>query len=134
MSNEQDHRKEFASWLNNQLSLRGWTQGKLINQSGINEEDRLSSAAVSRYSTGKMLPDLASCKKIAHAFGIPVEMVWAKAGFIDTFPETTDWIQRAINDLAYAVDAGQLSEDGRAAIVAQILRERRLQELEPSKQ
>ncbi len=134
MSTEQDHRKEFASWLNNQLSMRGWTQGKLISQSGIDDNDRLSSAAVSRYSTGKMLPDLASCKKIAHAFGVPIELVWAKAGFIDTFSEQTDWIQQAINNLAYAVDAGQLSEDGRMAIVAQILRERRLQELEPSKQ
>ena len=134
MSTEQTYRKEFATWLNDQLRLRGWTQGKLISQSGINEEDRLSSAAVSRYSTGKMLPDLASCKKIAHAFSVPVELVWAKAGFIDAFPEQTDWIQQAINNLAHAVDAGQLSENGRVAIVAQILRERRLQELEPSKQ
>jgi transcriptional regulator with XRE-family HTH domain len=134
MSNEQDQRRKFASWLNGQLSLRGWTQGKLISMSSTNDEDRLSSAAVSRYSTGKMLPDLASCRKIAHAFEIPIDIVWAKAGFIEASPDQTDWIQQAIDSLTHAVDAGQISENGRLAIIAQILRERRLHELEPSKQ
>lgn len=53
MSIEETRRQQFADWLNEQLRQRGWTQGKLILQSGPSVEERLSSAAVSRYSTGK---------------------------------------------------------------------------------
>ncbi len=128
MINEEVGRQQFAAWLTQQLRQRGWTQGQLILQSGTTDEDRLSSATVSRYSTGKMLPDAASCQKIARAFNLPVELVLRKAGLIDPLPDE-DWLQRAIDNLAYAVDVGQLSEDGRSAIVAQLERERRLQKL-----
>jgi len=131
---EDEHRQRFANWLNEQLRQRGWTQGKLLAQSGANDEERLSSAAVSRYSTGKMLPDVASCQKIARAFGLPVDVVLRKAGLIDPLPDEPDWVQRAIDDLAYAVEAGQLSREGQTAIIAQIRREQRLQELERQKQ
>jgi transcriptional regulator with XRE-family HTH domain len=129
-----EHRQAFADWLNEQLRQRGWTQGKLIAQSGASDEERLSSAAVSRYSTGKMLPDAASCQKIARVFGLPVDVVLRKAGLIDPLPEEVDWVQRAIDDLVYAVEAGQLSREGQIAIVAHIRREQRLQELEHQKQ
>ncbi len=110
MADEESRRRQFAEWLTDQLRQRGWTQGRLILQSGSTDEERLSSAAVSRYSTGKMLPDVVSCQKIARAFGLPIELVLRKAGLI--------------------VDAGQLPEEGRLAIIAQIRREQRLQELE----
>lgn len=125
----------FIEWFNQQLQKRGWTQGKLIVQSGNTKEERLSSAAVSRYSTGKMLPDATSCQKIAHAFDVPVELVLRKAGLIDTsFSDESDWLQRAINDLAYAVEVGQLSEEGRLALAAHIRREQLLQALERTKE
>ncbi len=125
----------FAEWFNQQLQKRGWTQGKLIAQSGRTKAERLSSAAVSRYSTGKMLPDAASCQKIARAFDVPVEFVLRKAGLIDTpSPDESDWLQRAIDDLAYAVETGQLSEEGRHALAAHIHRERLLHELERTKE
>ena len=57
---DEEARQNFAAWLNEELRHRGWTQGKLILHSGSTAEERLSSAAVSRYSTGKMLPDIAS--------------------------------------------------------------------------
>src|SRR5579859_2318820 len=107
MTGEEDSRQQFALWLNDQLRQRGWTQGKLIAQSGSREEERLSSAAVSRYSTGKMLPDVVSCQKIARALGLPVELILRKAALIDPLPGDANWIQRSIDDLAYAVDAGQ---------------------------
>ena len=139
MSEEEKIRQsQFAEWFNQQLRQHGWTQGKLIAHSGDTEEERLkrlSSAAVSRYSTGKMLPDAASCQKIARAFGLPVELVLEKAGLIDApFSGESDWLQRAIDDLAYAVEAGQLSEEGRLAIAAHIQRERLFQELESKKE
>jgi transcriptional regulator with XRE-family HTH domain len=131
MTEEALRRQQFAGWLTDQLRQRGWTQGKLILYSGSSEEERLSSAAVSRYSTGKMLPDVVSFQKIARALGLPIELVLRKAGLlIEPLPKETDWVQQIIDDLAYAVDAGQLSEEGRLAIIAQIRREQRLQELE----
>jgi transcriptional regulator with XRE-family HTH domain len=136
MSEEEEIRSlQFIEWFNQQLHKRGWTQGKLIAQSGNTKEERLSSAAVSRYSTGKMLPDAASCQKIARAFDVPVELVLRKAGLIDSpFSDESDWLQRAIDDLAYAVEVGQLSEEGRLALAAHIHRERLLQALERTKE
>lgn len=125
----------FVEWFNQQLQKRGWTQGKLIVQSGRTKAERLSSAAVSRYSTGKMLPDAASCKKIARAFDVPVEFVMRKVGLIDTpVADESDWLQRAMDDLTYAVEVGQLSEEGCHALAAHIYRERLLHELERTKE
>jgi transcriptional regulator with XRE-family HTH domain len=136
MSEEEEIRSsQFAEWLNQQLQKHGWTQGKLIAQSGNTKEERLSSAAVSRYSTGKMLPDAASCQKIARAFDVPVELVLRKAGLIGTpFSDESDWLQRAMDDLAYAVEVGQLSEEGRLALTTHIRRERLLHALERIKE
>jgi transcriptional regulator with XRE-family HTH domain len=136
MSEEEEIRSlQFIEWFNQQLHKRGWTQGKLIAQSGNTKEERLSSAAVSRYSTGKMLPDAASCQKIARAFDVPVELVLRKAGLIDSpFSDESDWLQRAIDNLAYAVEVGQLSEEGRLALATHIHRERLLQALEHTKE
>jgi len=130
MIDEEIQRQQFATWLKQQLKQRGWKQGKLISQSGASDEERLSSAAVSRYSTGKMLPDVVSCQKIAHAFDVPLELVLRKAyPHVDSHDDS-DWLQHAIDDLAHAVEAGQLSEAGRLVIIANIQRERRLRELE----
>ena len=125
-------RQSFAAWLNEELRRRGWTQGKLILHSGATDGDRLSSAAVSRYSTGKMLPDIASYQKIARALDLPVDFVLRKARVLEPLPTNIDWLERAIDDLAHAVDAGQLSEEGRIAIVTHIRREKQmLEELKP---
>jgi len=123
---DEDARQQFSKWLNEELRRRGWTQGKLISQSGTNDEDRLSSAAVSRYSTGKMLPDTVSSQKIARALDLPVEFVLRKAKLLDPLPGDIDWIQKSIDDLANAVEAGQISEEGRLAIVTHIQRERQI--------
>jgi transcriptional regulator with XRE-family HTH domain len=123
---DEETRQQFSKWLNEELRRRGWTQGKLISQSGSNNEERLSSAAVSRYSTGKMLPDAASSQKIARAFDLPVEFVLRKAKILDPLPSDIDWIQKSIDDLANAVEAGQISEEGRIAIVTHIQRERQI--------
>jgi hypothetical protein len=77
-----------------------------------------------------MIPDIISCQKIARAFGLPVELVLQKAGLMESPSAETDWVQRVMDDLAHAVDAGQLSEEGRLAIIEQIRREQRLLELE----
>ena len=123
---DEETRQQFSKWLNEELRRRGWTQGKLISQSGSKDEERLSSAAVSRYSTGKMLPDAASSPKIARAFDLPVEFVLRKAKILDPLPSDIDWIQKSIDDLANAVEAGQISEEGRIAIVTHIQRERQI--------
>jgi transcriptional regulator with XRE-family HTH domain len=123
---DEEARQHFSTWLNEELRRRGWTQGKLISQSGTSDEERLSSAAVSRYSTGKMLPDIASYQKIARALDLPVEFVLRKAKVLDPLPDDIDWIQKSIDDLANAIEAGQISEEGRMAIVTHIQRERQI--------
>jgi transcriptional regulator with XRE-family HTH domain len=123
---DEEARQHFSIWLNEELQRRGWTQGKLISQSGTSDEERLSSAAVSRYSTGKMLPDIASYQKIARALDLPVEFVLRKAKVLDPLPDDIDWIQKSIDDLANAIEAGQISEEGRMAIVTHIQRERQI--------
>ena len=45
----------------------------------------------------------------------------------------SDWLQRAIDDPAYAVEVGLLSEEGRLALAAHTHREQLLQELESEK-
>ncbi len=133
MSDEEQRRQQFAGWFNEQLRQRGWTQGKLVVQSGSGDEERLSSAAVSRYSTAKMIPDIISCQKMARAFGLPLDLILQKAGLIEPAAAETDWVQQVIDDLAHAVDAGQLSEEGRLSIIVQLRREQRLIELERAK-
>src|SRR5260370_17672491 len=118
MSEEEEIRSlQFIEWFNQQLQKRGWTQGKLIAQSGNTKAERLSSAAVSRYSTGKMLPDAASCQKIARAFDVPVEFVLTKADLIDTpFADESDCLHRALDDLADPVIILQLSHNTHIAL------------------
>lgn len=123
---DEEVRQHFSTWLNEELQRRGWTQGKLISQSGTSDEERLSSAAVSRYSTGKMLPDIASYTKIARALDLPVELVLRKAKVLDPLPDDVDWIQKSIDDLSNALEAGQISEEGRMSIVTHIQRERQI--------
>ncbi len=43
--------------------------------------------------------------------------------------DPTDWLQQTIDDLNRAVEAGQLSEEGRKVIIAQLAREQQIQEL-----
>jgi len=88
----------------NYISVGGHKESS-SRQSGNTKEERLSSAAVSRYSTGKIASDAASCQKIARAFDMPVELVLRKAGLINTpFSNESDWLQQAIDNLAYAVE------------------------------
>ena len=82
-----------------------------------------------------MLPDIASSQKIARALDLPLELVLRKARSLDPLPTDIDWLQRAIDDLANAVEAGQLSEEGRIAIVTHIRREQQIVgELRPKEQ
>jgi hypothetical protein len=43
--------------------------------------------------------------------------------------DVSNWIQQTMDDLQRAVEAGQLSEEGRKLIVAQLAREKQMQEL-----
>jgi transcriptional regulator with XRE-family HTH domain len=131
---DEEARQNFAAWLNEELRRRGWTQGKLILHSGSTNGERLSSAAVSRYSTGKMLPDIASIQKIARALDLPVDFVLRKGRVLEPLPTDIDWLERAVDDLAHAVEAEQLSEEGRIAIVTHIRREKQVIEELKSKE
>jgi hypothetical protein len=70
------------------------------------------------------------CQNIARALGLSIELVLREASLLDLLPQETSWGQRIVDELAYAVDAGQLSEEGRLAMITQIRREQRLQALE----
>ncbi len=60
------------------------------------DEGRLGSTAVSRFCTGKMLPDVVSCQKIARSLDLPIELILCKATLIDQLPKDANWIQRVI--------------------------------------
>lgn len=70
----------FNDWLIQQLKDKDWSQADLHRASG------LTSAAISKYINGRT-PDEDSLRKIAHAFKLPVELVFEKAGLLPPKPE-----------------------------------------------
>lgn len=71
-------RVDFATWLQNELDERGWSQSELARRAGLGAEKR---AMISSYLTRKRLrPDEDTLQAIAKGFGLPPEIVYRAAG------------------------------------------------------
>lgn len=70
---------EFIQWLNQELSLRGWSDNQLARQAGI------SHSVISRARSG-ILPKWEACEALATALGLPAEVVFRKAGLLPVEP------------------------------------------------
>lgn len=68
--------KDFASWLNDELSARGWTYSELARRAGV------VASTVSMVASGKSSPGFDLCQGIARAFAVPLETVYRKAGLL----------------------------------------------------
>lgn len=64
----------FAGWFNAQLRRRDWKQADFVERSQVSRQ------ATSMWSTGRRVPDPASCDVIAEVFGLDLDLVLAVAG------------------------------------------------------
>lgn len=74
--------EEFAAWLQNEMSMRNWSQGDLARAAGISRD------SVNRAVNLKSPPGPAVLKAIACALKIPETLVFSKAG-IFTEPDNS---------------------------------------------
>ncbi len=72
---------DFAQWLLDQISSRGWSQADLSRSAN------LTTAAVSRILTGTRGPGPETCVGIAKALNLPVSYVFQQAGLLPREPE-----------------------------------------------
>lgn len=85
----------FNEWLQDELNKKEWTQADLSRASG------LTTAAISKYLNGR-IPDDKSLRKLAHAFGLPADLVFEKADKLPSKPELSP-IKRKLLEVAQAV-------------------------------
>ena len=73
-----DYRREFGELLTRLRSARGWSQGKLANQAGIDP------SSVSRFEAGSRAPERDTVNRLADALVLPIidrDRLLAAAGF-----------------------------------------------------
>lgn len=91
--------KPFRDWLAWEATERDWSLRELSRRA------RISHASVSNVLSGVQQPTAAFCDAIAHAFDLPQEEVFRRAGLLDPKPAPT-----ILTDRLLAI-AAQLSED-----------------------
>jgi len=74
----------LATWLNEQIQDRGWTQNELARRVGI------TSGGMSQIMTRKILPSSDFCVAVAQALGVPPEQVFRLAGLLPQLPNQDD--------------------------------------------
>lgn len=72
---------EFASWLMNQLTQRGWDQSELINRARMSGH-RISHTQISRILNGDRKAGPDACIAIAHGLSLPREDVFLARGWL----------------------------------------------------
>lgn len=97
---------DFISWLNEQLSERGWGYNELARRAGI------SGAAISHIMTQRKTPGYDVCMGIARALGEQPETVLRRAGLLPSLPPEVDREREVVGLFR------RLSEDAREAIMA----------------
>lgn len=81
MDGQNGQAKIFIAWLDDELAERGWNDFQLARQAG------LSHSVISKARSG-ILPKWEACEAIALALKLPVELVFRKAGLLNS--ETDD--------------------------------------------
>ena len=71
-----DQKQSFARWLEGQLTFRKWKASDLARQSN------LSISTISLLLHAHRAPEPVSCKKLASGLGLPVDLVYEKAGYM----------------------------------------------------
>ena len=66
----------FADWLHDQLAVHRWCPSDLAAHSGV------SLPTITQLLQSKHAPDPDTCRKLAQALSLPVEVVCEKAGFL----------------------------------------------------
>ena len=79
---------DFITWLDSELSIRGWTDYKLAKTAGFNH------SVISRARMG-VLPRWEACAGIAKAFELPVDFVFRKAGLLSADSGSEDEVLAA---------------------------------------
>lgn len=68
---------DLAQWLRAELSARQWTADRLATELGV------ARPTVSKWTGGRTIPEVASCRRIARLFEIPTVQVLAMAGYLN---------------------------------------------------
>jgi transcriptional regulator with XRE-family HTH domain len=96
----------FVEWLVEEVGKRGWSFRYL------GQRAQLSSAAISRVTTGAALPGWEFCRRVAQALNEPPEKIFRLAGLLSPEPEET----AIFREMAYLFS--QLSPDDQKRIVS----------------
>lgn len=76
-------RIDFSDWLNREMENRGWSQSELAKRAGLSRQ------AISDYINRKRKkPDENSLEGLAHAFQIPLEVIYRASGIL---PQPAEW-------------------------------------------
>ena len=77
---------EFASWLENQLNKRSWSQRELVRRSKMSGH-KISQGQLSHIINGTREAGPEACIAIAYALGVPREEVFQARGWLLSKPE-----------------------------------------------
>lgn len=80
----------FVEWLTQELYTRDLSQAELSRRAGI------SQAAIAHVLAGDRNPGEKFCRAIAHAFGIPIDEVYRRAGLLPPARAKTERVARII--------------------------------------
>ena len=109
-------KQAFARWLEGQLALRKWKAVDLASRSN------LSATAIRSFLHAQHAPEPVSCKKLARALGLPVDLVYEKAGYMPIGPESLSGPKRSLIELVKRMpdaDALRLLARSQARMVTQ---------------
>lgn len=84
---------KFNDWINEELAKRNWRQADLARAAGMD------TATLNRILSMERRAGPESCQAIAHAFNLPPEEVFRRAGLLPYLPEEDDMIKRITSRL-----------------------------------
>ena len=109
-------KQAFAKWLAGQIDLRKWKAVDLASRSN------LSASTICLFLHAQRAPEPVSCQKLAHALGLPVDLVYEKAGYMSPGPERLSSPKRSLIELVKRLpeaDALRLLARSQARMVTQ---------------
>ena len=86
-------KKAFARWLSDQLAVRKWSAVEMGNRSA------LSLTTVRNFLHEKSTPEPVTCKKLAQALSVPVDLVYEKAGYLLPEPDGLSGPKRTLIEM-----------------------------------
>jgi len=96
----------FTDWLQNELTVREWTQADLSRRSGV------SASQITRVMSGERGIGNDGLVNIARALNLPAVNVFRAAGILPPVPETTEEIEMILHEIS------KLPKEDQAEILA----------------